>query len=111
MTRTYHRRWHTGHGRFYARLKDSGFEGSAARLFDVPAHLYKQTGAAILGWLKSMVRGRLDESFEYETRIHFFLGFFRERRQECKRGALTELGDFARSLIWSRLHPGVARRR
>jgi glycosyltransferase involved in cell wall biosynthesis len=110
MTKAYHRRWHTGHGRFYARLKDPGFEGSAARLFDVPAHLYKQTGAAIVGWLKSMVRARLDESFAYETRVHFFLGFFRERRRECKRGTFAELGDFARSLISSRLHPGVARR-
>src|SRR5437764_1251585 len=43
MTRGYHRRWHRGHGKFYAISRSASFEESAAgRLFDVPAHLYRQ---------------------------------------------------------------------
>jgi glucosyl-dolichyl phosphate glucuronosyltransferase len=107
MTRTYHRRWHTGHGRFYATLRDPSFEASSARLFDVPAHLYKQAAAAAGGWMSAVVRGRVDEAFAYETKVRFFAGFFRERRQQCARNPVAELVSFARALVSSRLRRGV----
>lgn len=104
LTKAYHRRWHAGHGRFYAKLRDPGFEKSAARLFGVPAHLYRQTASAAIGWLGSMLRGRPDESFAHELRMRFFAGFFDERRHEGSRGMLSELTELARSLISSRTH-------
>lgn len=81
VTKSYHRRWHTGHGRFYARLRDSEFERSRARLFDVPVHLYRQAATAAFEWLKWKLLRRDSEAFACETRLRFFVGFFRERRQ------------------------------
>ena len=93
LTKAYHRRWHTGHGRFYAALRDPDFERSSARLFDVPAHAYRQAASAALGWTGAMLRGRRNDAFEYETRMRFFAGFWQARRAEHFNGtANRELG-------------------
>ena len=110
MTRSYHRRWHAGHGRFYAALRDPMIETSAARLFDVPAHLYKQTVIAARDWLRHVVLARSSDAFACEAKIWFFLGFFRERRTECSRGGFSEVAGFARELVASRLRRLAMRR-
>ncbi len=51
-TKKYHRRWHTGHGSFYAAMREDEFEKTSARLFDVPAHMYHQAAKSVAGWLK-----------------------------------------------------------
>ena len=106
LTKSYHRRWHTGHGRFYAMLRDEDYERSAARLFDVPAHLYKSAAAAALQWGAATLRGSRAEAFACETRVRFFLGFFHERRRQYAaaggRPALRELSAFVRDLLADR---------
>ena len=83
MTKSYHRRWHSGHGRFYAMLRSEEIERSrAGRLFDVPAHLYKQAAKDALRWLQHKLAGVGDNAFIYETRLRFFAGFFRQRRAD-----------------------------
>ena len=83
LTKRYHRKWHTGHGHFYAMLRCEEIERSrAGRLFDVPAHLYKQAMKDALKWLKHQLPGRRDDAFTYETRLRFFAGFFRKRRAD-----------------------------
>ena len=83
LTKRYHRKWHTGHGYFYALLRSDEIERSrAGRLFDVPAHLYKQAMKDALRWLKHQLPGRSDAAFTYETRLRFFAGFFRKRRAD-----------------------------
>jgi glycosyltransferase involved in cell wall biosynthesis len=90
LTRSYHRRWHKGHGRFYAVLRDEEIEQSrVGRLFDVPAHLYRQALADATGWLKSSVMGKRDEAFKHETRLCFFAGFFGKRRQDRSQKAIN----------------------
>jgi glucosyl-dolichyl phosphate glucuronosyltransferase len=84
VTKSYHRRWHTGHGRFYAKMRDAEFERSRARLFDVPAHLYRQAAKAAVEWLKWKLLHRDSEAFACEARLRFFMGFFRERRQRSR---------------------------
>jgi glycosyltransferase involved in cell wall biosynthesis len=81
LTRQYHRRWHTGHGRFYARLQDPEFEKSRTRLFGVPAHLYRAAAVQAVLWLRWKLLGRDSDAFACETRLRFFLGFMRERAQ------------------------------
>lgn len=110
MTRSYHRRWHTGHGRFYAALRDPRTERSSARLLDVPAHLYRQAGAAAAQWAGAMLRGRPDAAFAHETTIRFFLGFLAERRRERPRRALPDVAAFVRALITRRARRTLARR-
>jgi glycosyltransferase involved in cell wall biosynthesis len=102
MTKAYYRRWHSGHGRFYALLRDEEFERSAARLFDVPAHMYTRAGAAALGWCKWRV-WQPHQAFECETQLRFFAGFFRERRRQHRaavgHGAVREVVSFVRTLL------------
>jgi glycosyltransferase involved in cell wall biosynthesis len=81
LTMEYHRRWHTGHGRFYARLRDEQFERSRARLFDVPLHVFRQAGGAALAWLKWRMRRRPREAFTEETKLRFLFGYLAERLQ------------------------------
>jgi len=90
LTKAYYRRWHTGHGRFYAALRDPEFERSAGRLFDVPWHAYREAGTAALAWTAAIARGRTDAAFEAETRLRFFSGFWRARatRENGKTGEL-----------------------
>jgi glycosyltransferase involved in cell wall biosynthesis len=83
LTKSYHRRWHYGHGHFHAVMRSPSVERtSAGRLFDVPAHLYRQALADAAAWSSHVVRGHTDEAFVYEKRIRFFWGFFETRGRE-----------------------------
>jgi glycosyltransferase involved in cell wall biosynthesis len=87
-TRAYHRRWHTGHGHYFALLNDPEFERSSKpRLFGVPAHAYR---AAVLDcgrWFIRMLRGDTAGAFIHETRLRFFTSYFRTRRSAARSGA------------------------
>ena len=96
LTKSYHRRWHAAHGRSFAAMRDASFEQSGARLFDAPAHIYKETGHAARGWLKSWLWREPDLAFMCEMQLRFYLGFLRERRRDFKaRGGRTSRGEFA----------------
>jgi len=82
LLKSYHRRWHTGHGHFYAVMRDPQWERSKFSLAGVPAHLYKQTIAHGLSWLKTTITGNADAAFTHECQLRFFGGFFRERRRQ-----------------------------
>jgi glycosyltransferase involved in cell wall biosynthesis len=101
LTRSYHRRWHTGHGHFYAIMRASEMERSSSRLFDVPSHLYKQAALDAAGWLW-FTPGNRSRAFVHETRLRFFWGFFRKRREDYLAAAhpsfLPEVIAFVRSL-------------
>jgi len=81
MTKAYHRRWHTGHGHFYAIMNDPEWERSSYRLLGVPGHLYRETTRNALAWLSRMLTGKTDEAFTHECRLRFFRGFFRQRQR------------------------------
>jgi glycosyltransferase involved in cell wall biosynthesis len=82
LTKTYHRRWHTGHGHFYAVLADPEWERSKFRLAGVPAHLLKETATNAFKWLSKMLTGNTDAAFVNECRLRFFSGFFLQRRRQ-----------------------------
>ena len=79
MTKAYHRRWHTGHGHFYAVMNDAEWEQSRFHLAGVPSHLYKETAKNALNWLTRILQGNNDEAFVHECRMRFFRGFLRYR--------------------------------
>jgi glycosyltransferase involved in cell wall biosynthesis len=110
LLKAYHRKWHTGHGHFYAIMRLEELERSNKRpLFGVPAHLYRQLFLDCLAWLKHSFLGRRDDAFVHETRVRFFAGFFRKRRQDFlashKGGTVGELVSFLRSLRSRKPHP------
>ncbi|HKS40553.1 MAG TPA: glycosyltransferase [Blastocatellia bacterium] len=103
MTKSYHRRWHTGHGYFFAIMRSEEMERSSSRLFDVPAHLYKQAIADAAAWFRCILSGNRERAFTHEIGIRFFWGFFLKRRQDflsaAQHGSLHEIFAFARLLI------------
>ena len=82
LSKTYHRRWHTGHGHFYALMRDPQWERSKFSFAGIPAHLYKQTLTHGLSWVKTTITGNADAAFTHECRLRFFGGFFRQRRRQ-----------------------------
>ena len=108
MTRTYHRKWHTGHGRFYAMLRNEKAERASARLFDVPSHMYRQAAADAVYWLKYSLQRQEPKAFLHETHLRFFKEFFHERRKEFlksvqSRGSIGEIISFIGSLASRKL--------
>ena len=79
MTKAYHRRWHTGHGHFYAVLSDPEWERSKFQIAGVPSHLYKETARHAATWCSKLLSGKRDAAFESECRLRFFYGFLRQR--------------------------------
>src|ERR1043165_2949912 len=102
LTKEYHRRWHTGHGHFYALMREEEMEIGNARLFDVPAPLYNQALKNSFGWLKQRLRSNEELAFHHETELRFFKGFFRQRRKEFKasrpRSTAREVVSFFQTL-------------
>ena len=79
MTKAYHRRWHTGHGHFYAVMNDPEWERSSYRLLGVPGHLYRETARNAFVWFTRLLTGKADAAFVNECRLRFFRGFLRQR--------------------------------
>jgi glycosyltransferase involved in cell wall biosynthesis len=83
MRKAYHRRWHTGHGHYWALLREPSFERTdTGRLLGVPAHAYRSAAADALGWAGRLLRFDAAGAFLYETRLRFFLSYFRTRSAE-----------------------------
>jgi glucosyl-dolichyl phosphate glucuronosyltransferase len=94
LTKQYHRAWHTGHGRFYALMRDPAFEGTNPRtLLGVPTHVYRKAARELTGWLRSLLRRDAAETFRRELRVRFFLAFIWQRISG--RAALKSAGTAA----------------
>jgi GT2 family glycosyltransferase len=79
LTKSYHRRWHHGHGRFYALLRDPEWERTNHAVLGAPAHVYRQVASSAVGWLGETLRRRPERAFEHESQLRFLLGFLRQR--------------------------------
>jgi glycosyltransferase involved in cell wall biosynthesis len=104
LSKAYHRRWHFGHGYFYAVARFDEMEQSrSGRLFGVATHVYKHAVRDAVGWCVSVARGNLGRAFTYEERLCFFAGFFaRHYRDFVHQGGgshLAEVGRFGRALV------------
>jgi glycosyltransferase involved in cell wall biosynthesis len=114
MTKRYHRRWHAGHGHFFAIMRAAEMERSASRWFDVPAHLYKQAIADAAAWLKYFLLGKGERAFTHETRVRFFAGFFRKRRRDFLgadgHSTLREIARLIRALASKKTYRELAKR-
>jgi glycosyltransferase involved in cell wall biosynthesis len=83
LTRAYHRRWHQGHGRFYALLRAEEMEQSSVGApLGVPAHLYRSAATDAAKWCSAVLLRRSDVAFLHEVRLRFFAGFFSQRVRE-----------------------------
>jgi glycosyltransferase involved in cell wall biosynthesis len=78
FTKRYHRKWHAGHGKFYARARHPELE-TARRLLDVPAYLYRQVIQSGFESVTLSLQRRETEAFERQSRLMFCIGFMAER--------------------------------
>lgn len=88
LERTYHRRWHRGHGHFHALLRSEHMERTRrGRVLGVPAHLYRQALGDFTAYAWATVKRDTAAAFHHEVRLRFFAGFFATRSQEFFRKA------------------------
>ena len=78
LVKSYHRRWHLGHGKFNAISRRPEWD-SPRRLLGVPIFMYRQALEAILGMVKYRFRADSAEAFECQIKLLFYLGFFKQR--------------------------------
>ena len=65
-----HRRWHLGHGHFYAMARLEEWEHSSVGwLFGVSSHIYKRAVVEAFRWLGCVARGNLHGAFTHETNL------------------------------------------
>lgn len=79
LTKSYHRRWHNGHGHFFAIMRAADFESSGAKIFDIPGHVYRGALTSFFRWMKYRMKNQPDIEFHYQTELDFYLGFVRQR--------------------------------
>ena len=85
LTKRYHRRWHRGHGRSYAIMRDPATEGRS-RILDVPRYMYREALASAARTLLLSLSRRQARAFTAETRLWFIVGFMAERLRQRLRG-------------------------
>lgn len=112
LVKTYHRRWHFGHGRFYSAARFEELEHSnVGWLFGVSSHVYRCAVRDALGWIGCVMLGDFTRAFTYETNLWFFVGFWSARHKAFveagDRGHLREIGRFA-WLVMQRLIRGAS---
>lgn len=78
LVKSYHRRWHLGHGKFNAKARRPEWEGSR-RLLDVPAFMYRQSIEASTDLMRLICKRQWMEAFERECELLFYCGFMKER--------------------------------
>jgi glycosyltransferase involved in cell wall biosynthesis len=106
LERSYHRRWHRGHGYYHALLRSERMEHTGVgTLFGVPAHLYRQALEDVVGWVRATATRQTLRAFDHEVRLWFFLGFFQTRRRQ-----FLERPRDQRRAEWRQLFRGVRRR-
>jgi glycosyltransferase involved in cell wall biosynthesis len=80
LMKRYHRAWHSGHGRFYALMRDPSFERSGlGSILGVPAHVYRSAIREAAAWVGSVLTRRNAAAFAHELRLRFLCGFAAQR--------------------------------
>ena len=88
LTKAYHRRWQAATGHYHAvmryrdTLSPSGEmveEGYYRTFLGVPRFLYRECAGQLRGWIRAALTGRADERFHHETRLWYYVSFFKTR--------------------------------
>jgi len=80
LMKRYHRAWHSGHGRFYALMRDPSFERSGlGSILGVPAHVYRAAADGVAAAVCGSATAPPSRAFARELALPFSAGFIRER--------------------------------
>jgi glycosyltransferase involved in cell wall biosynthesis len=126
MTKEYHRRWHTGHGVFCARMRlledvdrtghpgiDSSGGRESVRLFGVPGFVYRHFVGSVKNWMVSSIRRQPAEAFRNENYLRFMLSYlktrYRDENARRRRSVPAELGSFTTNLLRKKVRTTIGR--
>jgi glucosyl-dolichyl phosphate glucuronosyltransferase len=113
LTKSYHRRWHKGHGKYCAmmnlrdltdaegRLRER--VGQGRTLFGTPGFLYRELLTDTTRFLAATLRRQESRAFMYENHIQHIVAYIRKRYEQDAldrpHGLLAEVGAFTKSLL------------
>jgi len=112
LEKIYHRRWHTGHGRYCAMMEfeevmqADGSVGDVSQdmrtLFGVAGYTYRDLLTHGKSWIAAALRGQESKALFHENRIRYFKSYIRQRYEEKSaepnHSALAEVVAFAKSV-------------
>lgn len=82
LDKSYHRRWHYGHGQMHALLRDPSMEDSTFPILGIPGHVYRSFITESAATLRDLLRLRKDEAFAHEIQARFCAGFIGQRLRD-----------------------------
>jgi glycosyltransferase involved in cell wall biosynthesis len=82
--KSYHRKWHKGHGRNYAVMREERMEKASWYLFGVPAHLYRGALIDVMEFFKHSLRRKEESAFLSEVHLWFFCAFWLQRVHDVR---------------------------
>ena len=99
--RDYHRRWHFGHGKYFADWRSPAFEPSSFPVLGVPGHVIRGAVIDLTKMVREAMKGSREKSFIYELSLRFYLGYMSRRwtNRNAVRGALRTFLKETRSVI------------
>jgi glycosyltransferase involved in cell wall biosynthesis len=82
LKKSYHRRWHYGHGQMHAMLYDPALELSTFSILGIPGHVFRSFITESAATLADLLRLRRNEAFAREIQARFCAGFIGQRLRE-----------------------------
>lgn len=103
LTKAYHRRWHTGHGRFSALMGLEPAPHDAPRLFGAPAYMYRQLFRFACQWARASLKALQADALRYENELRYMSNYIRTLAEQSsarrEKRAPAEIAAFANLLI------------
>lgn len=81
LSKSYHRRWHTGHGRFCAMMGTERITDDMPELFGVPACFLRDILTHAVSWSRNICNGHEDLALVHESKIRFLISYLRAYRE------------------------------
>jgi glycosyltransferase involved in cell wall biosynthesis len=107
LTKSYHRRWHAGHGRFSAMMGTEVVTDDMPELFGVPACFIRDIVGHAGGWSRSTLGADAGGAFLHETKIRFLVNYLRTYRgllpESRRRGVVRRTAAGLRELARRKL--------
>ena len=122
LSKSYHRRWHKGHGKYCAMMnigeiidKDGRLlmekQEGIRTLFGTPGFLYRELITESARFLEATLRGRVSKSFQHENKIRYLISYIKKRYEEDaekrQHSMMAEVGAFIKGSRRRRGQPSV----
>jgi glycosyltransferase involved in cell wall biosynthesis len=117
VTKSYHRKWYAGHGRFSARMRLKEVmspEGclisertQASRLFGVPSFVFVELFCSLGRWAQAALHRQESGAFYHENRarhcVYYIRQRYRQNAAERSHSSLAEVARFIRTVVRKKL--------